>query len=72
MFKNTQSKLFLAKPEGLAKSFKRYGWIGFWLQIILAVVSIFLMVYVLFFSSTASNQQRGMGFSEYLALFWNS
>lgn len=69
MFKNAQSKLFATKPESLAKSFQRFGWLGFWLQIALAVISGFLMVYVLFFSNSASFQQRGMGLGEYLALF---
>ena len=69
MIKNLGAMLLSSKPENIGKSFTRFGWIGFWLQIVLAAFAIFLMVYVLFFSSSASIQQRGMGFSEYLALF---
>lgn len=66
--KESKSKLFKATPEGLGKSFWRLGWVGFWIQLVLACFAIVLAVYVLFFSSSASVQQRGLGFSEYLAL----
>jgi hypothetical protein len=66
--KESQSALFKSTPESLGKSFRRLGWIGFWIQLVLACFSIILAVYVLFFSTSASIQQRGLGFSEYMVL----
>ena len=66
--KESQFALFKSTPESLGKSFMRLGWIGFWIQLVLACFAIILTVYVLFFSTSASVQQRGLGFSEYLVL----
>ena len=44
------------------------GWLGFWLQVVLATLPILLMIYVLFFCSFASIQRNGMGLIEYLGL----
>lgn len=58
-----------SKPEKLAKAFSRLGWIGFWLQLVLALLPIILMIYVLFFCPSASFQRGAMGIVEYLGLF---
>ena len=61
--------MFLSsKPQSIARAFSRLGWIGFWLQVVLATLPIILMVYVLFFCPTASIQRSGMGVVEYLGL----
>ena len=68
MLNNAGSTMISSTPKKLAKLFKRYGWVGFWLQIVLATFTIFLVVNVLFFSNSAAIQRQGIGFSEYLAL----
>lgn len=57
-----------SKPEKIAKAFSRLGWIGFWLQVVLALLPIILMIYVLFFCPSASFQRGAMGVMEYLGL----
>lgn len=54
-------------PEGLAKMFSRLGWLGLWVQLVLLIVPIFLLIYVLFFSSPQSVQQKGLDLSNYLS-----
>ena len=68
MLKNLTTMLLSSKPEKTAKAFAKFGWIGFWLQVALATLPILLMIYVLFFCSSASIQRRGIGLSEYLGL----
>ena len=63
-----KKKLLSSTPQRLAKAFTRLGWIGFWLQVVLAALPIILMIYVLFFCPSASIQRRGMGLMEYMAL----
>ena len=60
--------LLSSKPQRMAKAFTRLGWIGFWLQLVLAALPIVLLIYVLFFCPTASIQRRGMGLIEYMGL----
>ncbi len=66
--KNLVTSLVSGKPESLGRAFVRYGWIGFWLQVILAVFSAGLMIYVLFFSQAAAIRVSGMGLTGFLAI----
>ncbi|TWU29731.1 DUF3611 family protein [Bythopirellula polymerisocia] len=66
MFK--KFSLFSSQPQSIAKVFSRLGWIGFWLQLILAALPILLMIYVLFFCESAAYQRGVMGIGEYLGL----
>jgi hypothetical protein len=68
MLDNLRIKLLSSKPQKIAKAFGRLGWIGFWLQVALAALPIFLMIYVLFFCGSASIQLKGISLSEYLSL----
>lgn len=68
MFKKSGSSLSSSKQDNIAKIFSRYGWIGFWLQVVLAAFFLIMATYVLFLSRSAATQHQGMGFSEYLAL----
>lgn len=56
-----------ANPEALARQFSRLGWLGFWIQIGLLIVPVALLIYVLFFGSPDSPQQRGIDLSNYLS-----
>ena len=55
------------KPESLARQFSRLGWIGFWLQLLLLAVPVFLLVYVVFLSGPESAQRKGIDLSNYLS-----
>lgn len=68
MLKNPESTSPSSSADKIARIFSRYGWIGFWLQIILAAISAFIATYVLVFSRTAALQRQGVGFNEYLEL----
>lgn len=68
MSNNTESTLLSSSPEKLARLFKRYGWVGFWLQVVLAASAILLVINVLFFSHAAAIQRQGIGLAIYLAL----
>lgn len=50
----------------LAKSFRQLGWIGFWVQIVLGIIPLFMFGYFLFGKVTGT--QPRLGFSEVLAL----
>jgi hypothetical protein len=50
----------------LARSFRRLGWIGFWVQIVLGITPLFMFGYFLFGKFTGTDQR--VGFSEILAL----
>ena len=67
--KNVMANLFTAKRDSVARAFRRYGWLAFWIQVILAAFTLILSVYVMFFSNAANFWQGGLGFSEYLSLF---
>ena len=56
-----------ANPAGLAKQFSKLGWIGFWLQLALLAIPIFLLVYVLTLSSPDSAQAKGIDLGNYLS-----
>lgn len=50
----------------LSESFSRLGWLGFWLQVALAVLPILLLIYVIFRASP-STSGRGVDLREYVA-----
>ncbi len=47
----------------IAQDFRRLGWIGFWIQSVLAVIPIFLLIFVLFLrpASPSNNQISAVG-----------
>lgn len=57
-----------AKLTGLARGFSRFGWTGFWLQLVLGALPVGLMVYVLFFCPTTRQQPSGLGIGGYVGL----
>lgn len=56
-----------ANAEGLAEKFSRLGWLGFWIQVALLAIPLFLFVYVLVMSSPDSALRRGIDLSNYLS-----
>lgn len=57
-----------ARGGGLARSFTRVGWAGFWLQLLVGAVPVLLMAYYFFFASPVGGTRRGLVFVEYLAV----
>jgi len=54
---------------GLAKSFRRLGWLGFWMQITILSISVGLVIYGLVFDSRGGFGTRGqLAFIEYLCI----
>ena len=56
-----------ANLKGVARSFARLGWIGFWLQIALATLPILLLIYVLLSNGSGSVLGRGIDLRDYVA-----
>jgi hypothetical protein len=53
--------------ESLANQFSRLGWIGFWIQLALLIIPLFLLIYVLILRSPESAESTGIEFSNYLS-----
>ena len=56
-----------AHLRGIARSFARLGWIGFWLQVALATLPILLLLYVLLSKGSGSMLGRGIDLRDYVA-----
>jgi hypothetical protein len=67
MSDNLSAQWHPANPERLAKQFSRLGWIGFWVQVALLAIPIFLLVYILLLSSPESAQRKGIDLGNYLS-----
>jgi hypothetical protein len=67
MSKDTDSMWELKDPEKLAKHFLRLGWIGFWVQLVLLTLPVFLLLYVLFIKSSETILSKGIDLSAYLS-----
>lgn len=66
MFKRMIEGLHVSKLDGLAKTFRRLGRIGFWLQVVLGSIPAVLMLYVFAFSGQTSGPRVGLPIVEYL------
>jgi hypothetical protein len=67
MSKNSKEQWQPANPESLGKHFSRLGWIGFWIQVVLLIIPIFLLLYVMFISSPETAQRKGINLGNYLS-----
>ncbi len=54
--------------KNLADSFSRFGWIGFWIQIVVGVIPIILMFYSFVFTKSMTGPRAGLPIVEYLTL----
>jgi hypothetical protein len=72
MFKNWIDNSLLksrALPrQSLAKSFKRLGWSGFWIQIAVGAIPLVLMSYTFVFAQSPTGPRAGLPIVEYLTL----
>src|SRR5262245_12568455 len=63
-----QETIVPAKRNGLARSFARLGWAGFWLQVVFGSLPVLVMVYYFAFSRTPATPRSGLHFVEYLTI----
>ena len=67
ILKNIVDGLHGSKIEGLARTFTRLGWSGFWLQVLLGSIPVVLMFYVFVFSGSLSGPRNGLPIVEFLS-----
>src|SRR5262249_866078 len=63
-----QEAIVPAKRNGLARSFARLGWAGFWLQLVFGSLPVLVMVCYFAFSRTPAEPRSGLRFVEYLTI----
>ena len=56
------------KVDGLAKSFARLGWVGFWLQVLLGSIPLAVTFYVFVFTGALSGPRTGLPIVAFLTL----
>lgn len=54
--------------DGLAKSFSRFGWIGFWLQIAVGSIPVALLIYAFLFGKDGIGTRGSFALIEYLSI----
>lgn len=57
-----------SRSRSLARAFHRIGSAGFWLQVVVGVLSAILMIYLFVFSHSPSGPRAGVRFVEYLTM----
>jgi hypothetical protein len=68
MFNKIAESLRPSQATSLAKSFRRLGWSGFWIQVLMAGLPVLLMLYMFTFSQSATGPSSGLPFVEYLTI----
>ncbi|MGE5152835.1 MAG: DUF3611 family protein [Bdellovibrio bacteriovorus] len=70
MLNNIVDSLHGSKIESLAKTFRRLGRLGFWLQVVLGSFPVMLMLYIFLFtgSLSVSGTRAGLPLVEYLTI----
>jgi hypothetical protein len=69
MLRTLQKTLRPSNDASLAEAFSRLGWIGFWIQVVIGSIPVFLVIYALIFGRNRGTGTRG-GFLlvEYLTI----
>jgi hypothetical protein len=68
MFDKIAESLRSTKGHSLAKSFRRLGWSGFWLQVVAGAFPLLLMFYMFVFSQSATGPRAGLPLVEFLTM----
>jgi len=68
MIENLNDPLKETTYSGLALTFHRLGWCGFWTQVVIGAIPTVLMSYLFFFAGTSEGSRAGFRFVEYLTL----
>lgn len=56
------------KVDGLAKSFRRLGWVGFWSQVLLGSIPLVVTFYIFVFTGALSGPRAGLPLVAFLTL----
>jgi hypothetical protein len=62
------SKTRTLPRESLAGSFKRLGWAGLWIQVVVGVIPLILMSYTFVFAQSPTGPRAGLPIVEYLSM----
>jgi hypothetical protein len=68
MSENLTGDLRESSYSGLAGTFRRLGWIGFWTQVVVGAFPVLLLAYLFLFAGSPTGPRAGLRFVEYLAL----
>jgi hypothetical protein len=68
MFNNLVQSLRPSPGLSLANAFRRLGWTGFWVQILMGAIPVILMVYTFVFSQSSTGPRGGLAIVEYLTV----
>jgi hypothetical protein len=68
MFNKLAESLKFTQGFSLAKSFRRLGWSGFWLQVVTGAFPLLLMLYMFVFSRSTTGPRNGLPLVEYLTI----
>lgn len=68
MFRRFREAVKPNKGKNLDRSFRRLGWIGFWIQVVVGAIPVALMIYFFTFARSATGPRNGLPFVEYLAI----
>lgn len=66
MLKKLVDDLHVSKIDGLAKTFRVTGRVGFWLQVVMGAFPVLLMLYVFTFSGSFTGPRQGLPIVSYL------
>jgi hypothetical protein len=69
MLENLTEDLKESSYTGLARTFRRLGWSGFWTQVVVGAIPVLLLAYLFLFAGSPTGPRAGFRFVEYLALF---
>jgi hypothetical protein len=68
MIENLNETLKETTYAGLARTFHRLGWCGFWTQVVVGAIPAVLMTYLFFFAGSPMGPRAGFRFVEFLTL----
>ena len=68
MIENPNDSLNETTYSGIALTFYRLGWFGFWTQVVVGAIPTVLMSYLFFFAGSPTGPRAGFRFVEYLTL----
>jgi len=68
MIENPNDLLKETTYTGLALTFHRLGWVGFWTQVVIGAIPTVLMSYLFFFAGSPTTPRAGFRFVEYLTV----
>jgi hypothetical protein len=68
MFKKLRDAIRPSKAVSLARAFRRLGWAGFWLQVVLGPLPIIVMAYYFLFSQSGTATPSGFAFVGYATI----